>query len=230
MILPSEFISVKDASVLLNKAPRTVYRMIKKRQLSRRTHGGRVVLLLQEVQDFSVCSDSFHRVVNPENFNRLSLRVKRAESNLMLVNRVLELRRDPIRLPDHELALLYQGCLGMITENSFEFKELQNWSDIFLRVDDWFFQKLRSLTGDESPTAKFYALAKKMLGSVRAAKGFKTSVELQAAADLLDKSRRQLLAQVSFELELGQTLTFTDRLNGLIGGRAEELDRLATVI
>ena len=228
MTLPSELISVREASILLSKTSRTVYRMIQRGQLSRRTHCGRVVLLRSEVQDFAMASDTLKEAISPRKVNSLVLRVQRLESNMVLVNRVLELRRDPIRLPDHELALIYQGCLAMIPEEGYEFKDLQNWSDIFLRVDDWFFKKLRALTGDSYPTAKFYSLSKRMLDAAKAVNS--PSVEISSLVDILDKGRRQLLAQVSFELELEQSMTFTDRLNGLIGGRSEELDRLATVI
>lgn len=229
--MPAErFLSVPEAGRLLGFSTRTIYKYVRNGVLTRKRMGGRLVVIEAEAQDLLIHGRDKANATK-RTIRALSLRVARLEANLLLLNRILELQQDPLRLDDGELALIYKGCLTLLSHKTFTQEEARIWSDLLLRLDDRVLNRFGQITGDKIPTAKFYRLARRLLEALETTPGFKTNLSLQGTFDQIERARTILLGYLALEVERVDAETFSERIHPLLGkNKREELEQLAALI
>lgn len=227
-----EFLTPDQAAVILNRTVRTIYNYIKKGYLTRKHHAGKVVLLRSEVVDFNKFGAELGNTnfLTPQVVAGLLLRVNRLEAQVTLVNRVLELQRDPLRISDHEAKLFYDGVIGQLT-GPVTLQTIEAWSDQLLRVDFQFLAQISRVTGDEVPSLKCYRLSVRLIDCLQNAPGYETNLTLQVHFGSLDRARKNMLALAGEQIERGRiTGKSHARIMELVGSREEELEKLAKMV
>lgn len=184
--------SVEDAARFLGVTSRTVRNYIKKGFLSKHKRGRRAFVLAEEVISLKEDLDSAAPVVSRQEMLRQRSRIRRLESHMEVVLRMLDAKDHPLDLNEEYAKDLYEFAEGHLLRGKWDPAEIKPWIEIFDRLSETDFETMSSSAKDPHPWRPFLRLCVAMMGFVVGSKEYQTSLELQSLHRLLASSRRKL--------------------------------------
>lgn len=199
--------TLQDAARFLSVTDRTVRNYIKKGLLSKETKGRRVYLLPEEVQSLKEDMDSAAPVVSRQELIRLRSKVRRLESHMEVVLRILDAKDAALGLSPSYSKELYSFAIEHTKRGSWETAEISPWIEIFDRLSEDDFTVMAAQTQDVHPWRVFLQLCTMMMGFVVTRPDYATSLDLQGVHKTLSSSRRKLRISAFIYGEIAGTLS-----------------------
>ena len=171
--------STAEAAAFLGVTERTVRNYTKKGLLSKIRAGGRVGIPSEEVITLKEDFDSASPVVTRQEILRLRAKVKRLESHMEVVLRILDAKDAPLSLNPEYSKELYGYASGHLKRAKWSVAEITPWCEIFERLSEDDLTALSAAVGDLHPWRVFLRLCVAMIASVVGNPEYQTSLELQ---------------------------------------------------
>jgi len=184
--------TLQDAARFLSVTDRTVRNYIKKGLLSKEKKGRSVYLRPEEVQDLKEDMDSASPVVSRQELIRLRSKVRRLESHMEVVLRILDAKDAALGLSPSYSSELYTFAVAHTKRGAWETTEIAPWVEIFDRLSEDDFVVMAGQTSDIHPWRTFLRLCTMMMGFVVTRPEYAASLELQGLHKILASSRRKL--------------------------------------
>lgn len=194
----SRFLTKAEAARVLGCSVRTVFYRIQRGELRPYPNGPRVDVLEEDViayRDSKRKTDGERALpfaINRQTLLRLDTEVRVLRHELNQVLRVLNIRRDPLRLSDLEASALYKTALGYVTDGwPPQIEEM--WANYFLRFSTEHFDQVERITKDHHPWRPFLKLANTMQ-----LRPYNTELSLQLSSG---REHMQSMVSVWFEIK-----------------------------
>lgn len=119
-------------------------------------------------------------------------RLRRVESQMKVVLRILDAKDDPLRMDAEYAKQLHSVAIQQLGVTGWHPVELEPWVEIFLRIDEEDFNVIYQCTQDAKAWRPFLLLCRRMTQYVYSRPDYETSLELQATHKQLAEGRRRL--------------------------------------
>jgi excisionase family DNA binding protein len=224
-------ITVREAAQLLEVDITSIYNHVKAKTIGSWKIGNKVFVSRSDCVDYLKTNRKHTQaIVNWRTILRLEADVERLKLQVMLLNKINDLNRDPIALNDQELGLLYESCIDMLMVSAFKLEDIEVWSDIFMRLEDTAMKVIKDKLGDINPAIRFRKLAKRMANSVEKLPGHGNNLSLQILSVQLRKGLTNLSTLVAIGAVDEAVVDHARRLKGMMGGREAEITSLAQML
>jgi excisionase family DNA binding protein len=193
----SRLLTKKEAAQVLGCSVRTVFYKIQRGELRPYSNGPMVCVSEEDVialRDSKKKSDGERALpfaINRQTLLRHDTEIRTLRHELDQVLRVLNIRREPLRVSDIELVSLYKTATQYATEGWPPQIE-ETWASHFMRFQVHHLQALEGLTKDNHPWRPFLRLA-----STMALRPYNTELSLQLVSG---RESLQSLTTVWFEI------------------------------
>ena len=183
---------IPDAARLLGVTDRTIRNYIKKGLLSSNRVKRSKLLDPVEVEELRIDLQSSSQVLSRNDVIALKAKVRRLESHMEVVLRILDAKSSPLEISSaygkelHSLASLH------VRKGSWSVAEIKPWVEIFERIDENDFQTIADSVSDPRAWLVFLKLNVSMSSFIVTCAEYETSLELQTLHRLLSESRRRL--------------------------------------
>lgn len=187
--------TIEDAAQHLGVTTKTVRNSIRTGHLTviKKERDRRKYLDPAEVEELRVARAEGNRVVvGREEFASLRGQVRRLQSTVEVLLRVLDVKDNPLHVTREYGENLYVLCLEQVRAGAWTEAEIAPWVEIFLRLSEEDLQVIAEVTGDRKPWVPFLRLVTAMSAWVVGNKGYAASLELQSLHKQLAESRRRL--------------------------------------
>lgn len=184
--------SQAEAASFLGVTERTIRNYIKKGLLSKIKAGSRVRIPSEEIISLKEDIDSANPTLSKQEFLRLRAKVRRLESNMEVVLRMLDAKDAPLSLNPEYSSELYSFAIQHLKRGKWEAGEIDPWCDIFDRLSEDDLMTLAKSVDDPHPWRVFLRLCTAMMSSVVGDPEYQTSIDLQTLHRKLSGSRRRL--------------------------------------
>jgi excisionase family DNA binding protein len=194
----SRFLTKREAAQVLGCHVRTVFDKIKRGELRPVPNGRRVDVLEEDVialRDSKRKSDGERALpfaINRQTILRLDTEIRILRHELDQVLRVLNIRREALKLSDLEATSLYQTAAGYV-KDGWPPQVEEMWANYFLRFSVDHFRQVERITKDNHPWQPLLKLANTM-----ALRPYNTELSLQLASG---REHMQSMASVWFEIK-----------------------------
>jgi hypothetical protein len=197
--------SIAEASRVLGKTPRTIRNYINSGQLSSGQHGRSRYLNPEEVHELLV-DDQSTRVTAAE-FRAIRAQVRRLESEMMVIQHMLDLRNETLGMTEEFSRELYAAAIEQYQRpvGSYSLKELESWADVFARMDENDLSTIGAAVQRDAWKV-LLRLSARLLTDVVSREDYKTSLALQQAHKLLADARRRLRISIFIYIEMSNEL------------------------
>lgn len=184
--------SVADAAKFLSVSERTIRNYINKGLLSKRKEGRKAMVVSSEVISLKQDMDSTLPLVSREEMLRHRAKIRRLESHMEVVLRMLDAKDAPLNLSPSYSKELYTYAVDHLKKGSWSPEEIQPWTEIFDRLNEDDFEIMSKSAEDLHPWRVFLKLCTAMMGCVVSLSDYSTSLDLQNLHRVLAESRRRL--------------------------------------
>jgi hypothetical protein len=198
--------TLQDAARFLSVTDRTVRNYIKKGLLSKEKKGRGVFLRPEEVQSLKEDMDSAAPIVSRQELVRLRAKVRRLESHMEVVLRILDAKDAALGLSPSYSEELYAFAVAHTKKGSWQIEEISPWVEIFDRLSENDFAVMAGQTSDTHPWRVFLRLCTMMMGFVVSHPEYSSSLEMQGTHKILASSRRRLRISAFIYGELSGTM------------------------
>ena len=183
---------IPEAARLLGVTDRTVRNYIKKGLLSRQRKSRTPLLDPVEVEELRLDLQSTSPVLSRRAFIQLRSKVRRLESHMEVVLRVLDTKSQPLGLSSPYAKDLYGLALEHLKKSSWEVAEIKPWVEIFERVDEGDFETTAIATEDPKAWLVFLRLNVGMTAHIVKDPSYASSIDLQTLHRMLSEGRRRM--------------------------------------
>jgi len=184
---------IPEAASILGVTDRTVRNYIKKGLLSRQRISRSSLLDPIEVEELRLDFQSEFPTLSRKEFLKLKTTVRRLESHMEVVLRMLDTKMQPLGIGEEYSRELYQLAAQHLTErSSWRAEEIAPWIEIFDRLSENDFMVLCKATDNPKAWLVFLRLNVRMSECVVGDREYATSLELQNLHKLLSEARRRL--------------------------------------
>lgn len=184
--------TVQEAARFLNVTERTIRNYTKKGLLSKEKSGRETRLRAEEVASLKEDMESAAPIVTREEILRHRAKIRRLESHMEVVLRMLDAKDAPLGMSIAYSAELYQFACSHLKKSSWEVAEMSPWTEIFDRLSEDDLETISKATDDPHPWRTFLKLCTSMMAFVVAKPEYTTSLDLQGLHRTLASSRRKL--------------------------------------
>ena len=184
--------SIQEAARFLEVTERTVRNYINKGLLSKTKVGRKVLLVPEEVVSLKEDMDSVAPIVSRQEMLHHRAKIRRLESHMEVVLRILDAKDDPLTLSEEYSAELYNLAGEQRKSGSWSVDQIKPWIEIFNRLSENDFEVMQKATKDLHPWRVFLKLCTSMMAQVVSDSEYVTSLELQGIHRLLAEARRRL--------------------------------------
>jgi len=122
----------------------------------------------------------------------LRAKVQRLEVRCGVLERILDAKDAPLAVTPQYAANLYSLCIRQLGAGSWSKEEMENWSEIFLRLQEEDLIIIMDATRDPKPWLPFLRLSVRMAHWAVSSNSYKTDLALQATHIKLAEGRRRL--------------------------------------
>jgi hypothetical protein len=192
--------SFEFAANRLQRSKRTVHTYVNQGFIRRITENGKVVLLLEDVEQLAVELGTDTPALNRKTFFQLSSRVKKLEDEMNAVKHILEIRDAPLRPSELEAKGLYAAAAESLGRRKWSIDEMRLWAEQFERMDEVTLDTFREALGEPKPWQLFYELCLEMMKTLSS----ETSLECMALHRKLDEGRKKMRATIVMWIEMGR--------------------------
>lgn len=194
--MPRIWLTLEEAGQQLDVTERTVREWIKAGFLSssRRAGSRKTWLKAEEVEQFRQDRETSRNgaVITREEFLRLKTKLRRLESEMQVVLRILDAKDDPLRMTPEYARELFEVCLAQKKVGAWSLTEITPWLEVFLRIDESDFEVMAGAVAISKPWKPFLQLCTSMTAFVVNRPEYETSLELQGLHRQLVEGRRRL--------------------------------------
>jgi excisionase family DNA binding protein len=184
--------TVREAASFLGVTERTIRNYTKKGLLSKEKKGREPRLRVEEVTSLKEDMESAAPIVTRQEILRHRAQIRRLESHMEVVLRMLDAKDAPLGMSAAYSAELYQFACAHLKKSSWEVSEVSPWTEIFERLSEDDLATISDATKDPHPWRTFLRLCTSMMSFVVGQPGYATSLDLQGLHRSLSSSRRKL--------------------------------------
>lgn len=186
-------LALDEAARRLGISTRTLREYVKSGYLSIVKQGNHKRLDPLEVEEFRKARQETGKgIVARKEVLELRARLRRLETDMAAVLRVLDTRDAPLRMGAGYAQELHAACAQQLALGTWKPVEIEPWIEIFLRVDEDDFQAISEATSDRKPWKAFMSLCVAMSAAVVGYPDYTTSLELQGIHRRLAEGRRRM--------------------------------------
>jgi len=188
-------LTVEEAARYLNVTDRTVRSYIKQGFLiaTKKPGSRRRWLNPEEVEELRrEKKEALHSLVSRKEIMQLRAKMRRLEAHMEVVLRILDAKSNPLRMSAGYSRELHTACLGQLAREEWDVSEIDAWSEIFLRIDEDDFLRLRESTQDQKPWIPYLRLCVSMTVSITSKSSYASSLELQSLHKKMSEGRRRM--------------------------------------
>ena len=183
---------VADAAKFLSVSDRTIRNYINKGLLSKRKEGRKTLVSSSEVISLKQDMDSTLPLVSREELLRHRAKIRRLESHMEVVLRMLDAKDLPLNLSPAYAKDLYSFATEHLSKGSWVVEEIRPWVEIFDRINEEDLEVMAQAVEDLHPWRPFLQLCTAMMSFVVGHTDYATSLDLQNLHRMLAESRRKL--------------------------------------
>ena len=194
----SRFLTKREAAQVLGCHVRTVFEKIRRGELRPVPNGKRVDVLEEDVIALRDSKRKFDGerslpfAINRQTIHRLDTEIRVLRQELNQVLRVMNIRRDPLKVSDLEIVSLYKTAVQYVAEGWPPQVE-EAWATYFLRLSIDNFKQLERMTEDHHPWRPFLKLVNTMV-----LQPYNTELTIQLSSG---RDNLQSMASVWFEVK-----------------------------
>lgn len=184
--------SEADAAAYLGVTDRTVRNYIKKGLLSKVREGRTTKIPVEDVITLREDMHSSAPVVSRTELLQHKARIRRLESNMEVVLRMLDAKDAPLGINAEYAKGLYDMARENLHAGAWALDAINPWLDIFDRLSEDDLDTMATATMDAHPWRVFLRLCNAMIAHVVGTSDYVTSLEAQSLHRKLAASRRRL--------------------------------------
>jgi len=133
-----------------------------------------------------------HSPVSAASFRRMESKIRRLESQVDTLMRVLDTRDNPLNMSLTYAKELYTAISDQLKRGNWTEEEIAPWAEIFMRINEDDLRKLSIASEDPKPWTVLFRLCVSMISSVVSNDSYKSSLGLQQTHRTLGEARRRL--------------------------------------
>jgi len=216
--------TIEEAATFLGVTGRTVNNYLSRGLLSYRRVAGdrRRYLDAAELGELKSAEGTGLRApITRAEFLEMRSRLRKLESHMETVLRVLDARAEPLGLDPARAAELHDACAARLAEGGWDEGELRSWCEVFLRLTE---EDLALMAPKERPWLPFLRLCTAMTASLVSRKEYATSLDLQTLHRELVEARRRLRVAAVCHVEASGRLRDPDLRRALADSPRSLLD------
>ena len=183
---------IPDAARLLGVTDRTIRNYIKKGLLSSQRISRSPLLDPVEVEELRLDLQSGSPTLTKKEFLLLRSKVRRLESNMEVVLRILDTRSQPLGLTKEYSESIYMLAVEHLKKGQWSVEEISPWVEIFERIDEEDFGTMAEATGDRKAWIVFLRLNVAMSAYLLKRPEYSSSLEMQTLHRTLNEGRRRM--------------------------------------
>lgn len=184
-------ITIDEAARYLNVSTRTISTYISQGILSyhKKQGSNRKYINTTEIHDFKLAKEDGEFSI--KKFRELQVRVRKLESQLEVLMRILDAKQLPLRLSDEEADEMFNAALDSCSsELSLDY--IDAWLPILMRLDETDLQKIEKVCKTDKPWVPFLDLCISLIVFTLGHKNYNTSLVLQGHHKELSEARRRI--------------------------------------
>lgn len=203
----SSLMTITEAANRLGRSKRSIHNYINKGFIRRKSVDGDVVVHREDVEQLAEELGTDFPALNRRTLFEINNRLRKLEEEMATVKQVwssLGLQENPLRPDAKEAAALHKAATDYLSVDTYQWKELESWSGLFLQIDERVIEKVGEVTSSHQPWHPFLTLASRMVEFVGKAKGIKTDISLQSLRAKLEMGRKRVREAALLWVEAGK--------------------------